>query len=713
LSFDSQNHIFGQSSLQNFPKETMNLIADELKLNKDAIAQLLINKISELGLDNVIVYYNFPFYRGESKDDLVQAHVLFISKDYGVLFFRCIDQINSFTDIEKAKLDDLDSHIFSKINKHEVFRLKRRELKINVSPYVFVRKEINSTNESFIGVENIKDVIHKNIKEKLNEEEYELLISIIEGTVNLKLKKDRPLEDISTLTKGKVLSIIQNKEAVFDIEQKRAALNIIDSPQRIRGLAGSGKTIILTMKAALYHLQNPEAEILYTYFTKALYGQVKYLIEKYYRDFSENREPDWKKIHIWHGWGGKGLQGVYSDTCFENGIEPISFFTAKRNNPKDPFSYVCESLERNNLKEKFDLTLIDEGQDFPSHFYRLCRKITKDNRIVWAYDDFQNIFDVDIQNEKETFGRNKEGRYYVDFSREENKLQDIVLYKCYRNPRFALLSAFALGLGIYNDKVLQRLENNKHWEDLGFEIEKGDSKDFDEMIISRPPENSPIETNEYFNEESIQIKVFNDIQSESKFIVDEIEKDIKEHRLRPDDICVISLDGKSIAEYFEAIELNLLKRGIKVFNLLNAPNNNTFFSVENHVTLSTINKAKGNETGMVYIVGIDAVFNHKDYVIDRNKLFTAITRSKGWVTLTGAASAKLCEVEMNKLKANYYKLVFKQPSKDATKTILRGMTQQQGFLNELNKKIEVFSKNSGLSRDEIIRIITDQMKNKK
>jgi superfamily I DNA and RNA helicase len=690
----------------------MNIIADELKLNNDALALLVIKKIEELGLRDTYIYYNFPFYRGESKDDLVKAHVLFVSQEYGVIFFRCVDSPSDFTEIEKSKLDDLDGHIFSKINKHDVLRLQRRELKINVTPYVFVNVDTTS-NDSFITAKEIKDVILKNRKQILTEEEFELLVAIIEGTVTLKQKKDRIITNSEKLTKGKVLSIIQSKEAVFDIGQKKAALNIIDSPQRIRGLAGSGKTIILTMKVALYHLQNPEAEILYTYFTKALYGQVKYLIEKYYRDFSENREPDWSKIHIWHGWGGKGLKGVYSDTCFENGIPPIGFFTAKSNSPKDPFNYVCQELEKNKLKEKFELTLIDEGQDFPHYFYRLCRKITKNNRIVWAYDDFQNIFDVDIQNEKETFGKNSNGDFYVDFSKEQNTLQDIILYKCYRNPRFALVSAFALGLGIYNDKVLQRLENNKHWEDLGFSVENGDSKDGDHMVISRPAENSPIETNTYFEAESVTISVFDGLAKECEFIISSIENDIKVNDLRPDDICVISLDSANIATYFSTIQIGLENKGIQVFNLLEASSNNTYFSLDNQVTLSTINKAKGNEMGMVYVIGVDSIFLNKDFIKDRNKLFTAITRSKGWVTITGLKQARLCKNEMGKLRDNDYKLNFIQPSKKDTKTILRGMTEQQSFLNDVGKKIELFAKNSGLSQEEIIKILANQTKGKK
>ncbi|MNS59919.1 hypothetical protein D3C72_928920 [compost metagenome] len=611
------------------------------------------------------------------------------------------------------KLDELDSHIFSKINKSEELRLKRRELKINVSPYVFINKEHNFSDDSIIGLGDVERVVISNEKENLDEEEFRILIAIIEGTANLKRKKDRNiLEDGKPLTKGKVLSIIQNKQAVFDIEQKKAALNIIDSPQRIRGLAGSGKTIILTMKVALYHLQNPEAEILYTYFTKALYGQVKYLVEKFYRDFSENREPDWNKIHILHGWGGKGLRGVYSDTCFENDINPISFSIAKSKS-SDAFNYIFEQLNKSELKQKYDLTLIDEGQDFPKSFYRICRKITKNDRLVWAYDDFQNIFDVDIQDEKKTFGTDEKGDYYVDFSRNENKLQDIVLHKCYRNPRFALTTAFALGLGIYNEKVLQRLENNKHWEDLGFVVEKGESKDNDDMVISRPESNSPFESNEYFTQKSINIDVFESLQEECSFVINAIINDIKENELRADDICVISLDAKHIGVYFDYLSDKLREKGIQVFNLLQAANNNTSFSIENHVTLSTINRAKGNEKGMVYVVGVDAIFLNRNFIIDRNKLFTAITRSKGWVNLTGTTTAKYCEAEINKLRENDYKLVFKQPNIKETRTILRGMTQQQSFLNEILPKIESFSKTSGLSAEEIIAILATQNNDKK
>ncbi len=685
----------------------MHLIADEHKLKQDGEALLLIQKIRDKDYGNVNLYYNFPFYRGETKDELVSAHVLFVSQSYGVIFFRCLSSLDDYNALEKSKLDELDSHIFSKVNKREEFRQDRRTLNIRLTPYVFVQNS-NSQDKDIININDVDRVILDNKATELTDEAFDILTATIEGTLNLKKKTERLIKNEEKLTKGKIFNILQNREATFDLEQKKAALNIIDSPQRIRGLAGSGKTIILTMKAALYHLQNPDSDILYTYFTKALFGQVKYLIEKFYRDFSDNREPDWNKIHILHGWGGKGLRGVYSDTCFENYITPISFYTAKSQRPKDPFEYIFEELDKYNVKEKYDLTLIDEGQDFNKFFYRVCRKITKNNRIVWAYDDFQNIFDIEIQDEKETFGKDQDGNYHIDFSKETNRLQDIILYKCYRNPKYVLTSAFSLGLGIYNDKVLQRLENNRHWEDLGFRVLEGSSKDKEKMVIERPEESSPIETSEYFKEDSIDIKVFDDLNQETDYIANSIEDDIRNEYLNPEDICVISLDQKNIGIYFEVLERKLQAKQIKVFNLLNASNNNTQFIVKDHVTLSTINKAKGNEVGMVYVLGVDYVFGNKDYIISRNQLFTAITRSKGWVKLTGFKKAELCANELAQLKKNDYKLIFTQPSTTETKTIYRGMDKVQSELNDLTRRLESISRKTGISLEELLKTIESQ-----
>ncbi len=69
---------------------------------------------------------------------------------------------------------------------------------------------------------------------------------------------------------------------------------------------------------------------------------------------------------------------------------------------------------------------------------------------------------------------------------------DVVLPKSYRNAKEILVTAHAIGFGIYNEDLIQMFENNQHWEDLGYIVEEGNSMAGDRMIISRPEENSPL-----------------------------------------------------------------------------------------------------------------------------------------------------------------------------------------------------------------------------
>jgi len=481
----------------------------------------------------------------------------------------------------------------------------------------------------------------------------------------------------------------------------------LDGPQRIRGLAGSGKTVILTMKAALIHLQNPNNEILYTYYTKSLKDLIKRLITRFYRQFAE-KDPDWNKIHIMLSWGGKGLEGVYYNTCNLNNIIPLNFEEAKIKRPNNAFDYICEELNNFKLKKQYDYSILDGAQDFPIHFYRICRQITENNRVIWAYDDFQNILNTKIQDEKETFGKDEKGNYYIDFSKRNNDdLQDLILYKCYRNPKNILLCAFALGLGIYNQdnnkrKIIQRLENNKHWESLGFKIEKGNSGIGDNMLISRPEENSHLLKNKYLNKTTI-IKTFAyenyNIECEKvcEMILDDLSKE-----LNPEDISVIALDDRNAKTYFSIITKKLENKGVKTFSLSNAPNDNVYFKIANHVTLSTIYKAKGNETGSIYIVGIDAVFSEKNNITARNKLFTAMTRSLAWVTLTGLSPyANICVEEIKRLNENNFKFDFIQPSEEEVRMIKQDISDWQQKLNKM-EKIKEELQETGMPEEEII-----------
>lgn len=676
----------------------MNTIIDMQALEKDSLANMVYSRIAAIADDKAVIYYNFPLYKWDVCSESVEAKLLLLSPTYGLFFFD-LDNRGCFDKESCERVDNLYSEIKSRLVKHPSLRASRDSLKYEIYSIIVGNYDYRQDNGYiFCRADNVRRALVENrLPNTIGEDDFKLIVGCIEGTSKMVVKKERKYT--KQHTKAWILNDIQNHMANFDEKQKYSVIIDVDLPQRIRGLAGSGKTIVLAYKAALFHLKHPDKTILYTFFTKSLAETVRDLIRRVYRIYSDNEEPNLDNIHVIHGWGGNAVQGVYYNACAENGITPMNLREAKGHGC-DPFAYICKELAKENLIPKYDLILIDEGQDFPVEFYRLCYKLCKSKRICWAYDDFQNIFEIDIQDEHTTFGTDSEGKPLVDLSINP-VVQDIVLEKCYRTPRYVLITAFALGLGIYHDKVLQRLDSTELWNSLGFRVEEGDCQTGSHMVISRPEENTPSYSNEQFKEGIIKLKKCNSIEDECQLISREITNCINVEGLLPTDICVICLDTKNINSYFSMISQKLARNGIDIFDINHAPYGNTSFFTDGCVTLTTVNKAKGNECGVVFICGVDAIFSFPDNVVMRDKLFTSMTRTKGWLYLTGVGDGMdRLTTEYNKLKEKQYKLDFYQPEKSKTKSIENVSRQRQRLDRDLASIMDKF-KQTGLSDDEI------------
>lgn len=259
------------------------------------------------------------------------------------------------------------------------------------------------------------------------------------------------------------------------------------------------------------------------------------------------------------------MEGVYYNACLENGYQPKDFRTVA--SQENPFSFVCSDLlKQGPLQQAYDYTLMDEAQDFPPSFYQLCFRLTKggdlDRNIIWAYDELQNIINVKVASPKETFGTAPSGISLIDLDRAANKSQigmahDIVLYKCYRNPREILVCAHALGFGIYSDTMVQTLENKAHWEDLGYEVETGDIRVGRKVVVMRPEANSPLViSRRQTPDEIISTFVADNMAQEADWAVAEIQDFIKEG-LNPNDVMVVCLDDRNARNYFKDISKKL------------------------------------------------------------------------------------------------------------------------------------------------------------
>lgn len=157
----------------------------------------------------------------------------------------------------------------------------------------------NLDSKVCFSLEAVGQYLHSLTRDSLPVELVAEVRSVVEGAKAFSRPQKRTIEDPARQPLAVAMSSLEGEIANFDEKQRHIALVDVGGPARIRRLAGSGKTIILAMKAAHLHLNNPEALILFTFYTKSLRATIKSMITKFYGHYSET-DPDWKRLHIRH-----------------------------------------------------------------------------------------------------------------------------------------------------------------------------------------------------------------------------------------------------------------------------------------------------------------------------------------------------------------------------------------------------------------------------
>lgn len=522
---------------------------------------------------------------------------------------------------------------------------------------------------------------------------FKSLLAAIQVVTNIRSNRSKRLiENDNSL--GARLKRLEDSIANLDQHQSEAVIETVDGVQRIRGLAGSGKTIVLALKVAYLHAQNPDWKIAVTFHTRALKEQIKRLINNFTIE-QIGTEPDWERIDIVNSWGGPGARendGIYHMYCVENSIDFIDYGNAKRSfGSNEAFSKVCQ-IALNTVSQasvnKYDLILVDEAQDFPADFLRLCYAFLKPTkRLVYAYDELQSLNGQSVLPPDELFGKNEDGTYRVIFADDDptKPKQDIILDKCYRNSRPLLATAHALGFGLKRNKgLVQFFDNDSLWEDVGYSVVGGRLVGGENVSLVRTAQTSPtfLEEHSPINE-LIQFQTFASKKEMDERLVQDILANIHNDELRPEDVVVINPDPATTQSKVGEARALLLLNGISS-ELAGVTTSRDIFTTSGSVTFTGIYRAKGNEAGMVYIINAQDCFSSYDQnqlALVRNQLFTAITRSKAWVRVYGIGPyMDALTDEWRALAADDYALNFRYPTeveKTQLKLINRDMTVQE------------------------------------
>ena len=486
-----------------------------------------------------------------------------------------------------------------------------------------------------------------------------------------------------SVTKADAIAKAREVLLRLDMEQETAAKQIPDGPQRIRGIAGSGKTVLLCQKAAQMHLKNPEWDIALVFFTRSLYGSIIDLLDRYIRQFTGGERgynPDTSRLRVLHAWGAKDQPGLYGEVCNTVGCRKLTPREVSPGSPSAKLSLAINQMRdwlgrsKKTIPPLFDAILIDEGQDLvvdeeyqdkgvqPFYWmaYNFCRPVEQQEtsdlfagedesntvvkqdmrRLIWAYDEAQCLESPIIPTAREVFGAEHSNMLQGQY--EGGIKRSIVMHRCYRTPGPILTAAHAIGMGLLREEgMISGVTTQKDWQDLGYEVSGRFVKN-GSISLQRPEENSPNPIPSNSSHPTLEMKFYSDRQQEAEAVAENIAQDIKTQKLTPEcQLLVVVFDRGSE----QAITSALQAKGIN-FYIPSEPDANTRqskwpvkkpnkFWHKGAVTVSQIHRAKGNEAEMVYVPGLDLIADDEASLAARNKLFVAMTRAKGWVHISG------------------------------------------------------------------------------
>lgn len=448
----------------------------------------------------------------------------------------------------------------------------------------------------------------------------------------------------------------QLKRLTKEQESLAFSPNLVRGPKVIRGVAGSGKTIVLANAVAEVFLRakaeinNPGIlpEMTTNSIPKILVLCYNRALAPYLKDLIKNCFDSRKPYSEW-------LFPISSIRVIN--IDRYAYELAGKNNfnLKNIGETVNNILEKNNDHDKYKYVFIDEGQDINLQWYPLIRHVTANSEdlgksIIVFYDDAQNIY-----------GMKRPGKGGVspwkDFLGEIPNPRGLstVMRVGHRNTNQVLSFSFNLLLGSFseNDPQMAEFSSMNEFEDLDIPIdpsidhpnagkrcvERIDNRQFkiNFAVHDGPPPNVHI----CINEDDI----LNSIIREIKEIID-----LKGGNVSPSDVLIMAPYLQQVKQISERLNAE----GIQTHNPVKFPvelggrdGRDSGGFQDNKVTVSTINSAKGYTAHICHFAYVNSLEKEdmtKEQIQEmRAQIHVACTRSSLYLDLWGTRSSLMQE----------------------------------------------------------------------
>jgi superfamily I DNA and RNA helicase len=372
--------------------------------------------------------------------------------------------------------------------------------------------------------------------------------------------------------------------AVLDLKQERASKSIGEGHRLIKGIAGSGKTLILLYRAKLLAKMHPEWNVLFICWNRTLINYLRQMYDGINIDVNRDKV----QFTYFSRW--------MSDIARVHHI-PMPKITESYNYDLE-FKEVAQVLTSKISTDKYQAIMIDEAQDFEEDYFRLLLNHLdqKTNSLLICYDYAQNLYKK-VSSWK-SLGISVSGRRSINLSNSKDALETN-----YRNT----LEITRFAKFIYNDNIPTKDE----LDNIGY-LSK----------IAGATNRGPLPT----------VQLYQDREREYKTTIDWIKKTKKENQLSFHDFIII-YPGKQVNSfdlqhgYFNHLE----KSNIPFTWITRDQDSKSNFTLhDGTLKISTIHSAKGMDFDAVVMVACDCVKSESPEA----ELYTSATRARKFLLVT-------------------------------------------------------------------------------
>ena len=365
----------------------------------------------------------------------------------------------------------------------------------------------------------------------------------------------------------------------FDRQQKNIYINAIIGSKRFigKGLAGTGKTI-LAAKIASNEIYKEKKVLLLTKtkgLTKFLYVQLK----------KTDPDKEFRNLQIYN------IDSFVSKVSQRLGVKINKL--SRGASPQQLSEYfdnyipqMCRTIFDSKPDQKYDLVIVDEGQDFHKSWFSSLESIIKDDgQLIIFYDPLQNT----LENQNDSMGEILKEPHKINF----NMFQ---LTANYRNSS----SISYLLANIIKEYFPNEINYTQHAS---------------ESFKGKKPE-------------LIEINNFDDLVVKT---IDKVKRLISDDQIKPRDIGIIGVENmnplKNKGSGSMSVTKKLSELGIEV---LKADQYSNAYEPggENSITFEGYRRFKGLEKRAIILVNIHEV--NKESV---EKIYTGLSRARGDLTV--------------------------------------------------------------------------------